>query len=443
MVIARGRVKSALAAFAAVQMVALVAAAQVPNPEPSEADDPGVKLGRLRLRPSINVGYAFDSNVFLRDEAGAESGPGPTAAHRMHIAPSLRLTTAKDSPVQFSFGGGIDYRLYISDNQNVKNLSDLSANADLNVTFNPNGEVLFSILNNFRRTTAAPTVELPTPFNRDFNRVGARLGIQPGGKALTFDLYYYFNYDHFEGFGFTGRTQGQSNVVSLDNLSHDISLKARWKFLPKTAVTFDASGIIWRWDANSFANPNLFRTYVGLVGNLTSRFQAQARLGYGNSFHSSGESFNSVVGDFEVTYALARLSNIRFSYARDFAPTTWGNYFGSHQLALNVTSVLWRRLQLAASATYLRVGFNANPSQQQLQSSAATLLSADARSDNIFAASVSANVIIQKWLSFSTSYTFNTRGSNNGLQFNTTQGQALDRFGFAQHVFNAGLTAAY
>lgn len=421
---------TAWAVFAGAACVLGSASAQ-PTPPP---EDPGVKLGRLRLQPRFSVSYAFDSNVFLRDDS--ESGPGPTSAQRIQIAPGLSLTTAPDSPVQMSFGGGVEWRQYLSDNVNVSGLNALSALADLAVTFNANGDVLFSILDNFRRTTMAPTLELPLPLNRDYNRVGARIGIQPGGKALTFDLFYYFSVDHYENFGF-----GAANAQSLDNVSHDISFRMRWKFLPKTAFTFDASAIIWRWDTAAFAQPNLFRTYVGLVGNLTPRFTATARLGYGNSIHSVGDSFNSVVGDLELAYQLAVATAVRFNYVRDFAPTTWGNYFATHQVSAGVDTTLWQRLSASAQLTYMRVGFSGNPNATLLGGAGATLLSSDARGDNMFSAAVSVNArLIKTYLMLGVSYGVNLRTSNSGIVYGTG---STDSFNFVQHVFSANVSSSY
>lgn len=433
--------RSVVAALCALVAILSVSPAQAQTQAPVEEEvvDPGIKLGRLRLRPRLSLSYAFDSNIFLRDDPASETGPGPTPGHRLHIAPGLSLSSAPDSPVMLSFGGGADYRQYLSNSSSIKGLSDFAATADLDVTLNPRGDVTFSFLNNFRRTTAAPTVELPTPFNRDYNRLGVKVGISPGGKALTFDLYYYFNVDHFENFGF-----GSASARSLDNMAHDIILRGRWKFLPKTAVTLDVMGTIWRWDAAAFANPNLFRAYLGIIGNFTTKLSGTARLGYGNSFHSSGESFNSVVGDLDVAYAFLPSLGAHLTYARDFGPSAWGNYFASHQVGLALNTLLWRRLMGNIGATYMRLGFSGNPNPTILGGAGATLLVPSAvRADNVLGLSAGLNLRTVNWLSFQLNYAFNARNSNNGLYFSAAAGTLTERFGFAQHTVNIGTTISY
>jgi hypothetical protein len=398
-------------------------------------DESGIKLGRLRLRPRLGLNYTLDSNVFLRD---ADEGQGPLIAHRMDIAPAISLTTAPDAPMSFSLGAGAEYRLYLSDDPNIKNLSDASVTVDLDATFNPRGDVTFSVLENFRRTTAAPTLELPLPYNRDVNRAGARLGIQPGGKALTFDVYYYFTYDHYENFGF-----GSTGAQSLDNASHEVIFRSRWKFLPKTAFISEIQGTFLSWDTPQFNNPNLLRAYVGVVGNLTAKLTVTARVGYGNSFHSAGPVFNSVLGDLEVGYQFAELGTARFGYAREFFPGPWGNYFDTQRVGAGVDTTVFRRLGLSSSVSYIRLGFGGNPDATLLGGAGATLLSNEARVDHVFAFSLAARVAIMRLLSFQLAYSLETRSSNNGIRFSTPRGTVVESFDYTRHVVSAGLAVAY
>lgn len=401
-----------------------------------EIKEPGIKVGRLRIRPGLGLDYAFDSNLFLRDDG---EGPGPRAAHRLHIIPSISLTSAPEAPVDFSLGLSANYNLYLSSDASIRNLSDAAVNANLSATFNPRGDVSFSIIEEFRRTTAAPTVELPQPFNRNTNRVGAKLGINPGGRALIFELFYFYLYDSYENFGF-----GSGTAQSLDNQQHQIKLRSRWKFLPKTAFVAEVSGNLWRWDQEAFNNANIFRISAGLVGNLTARLTLTARLGYGHSFHSNGPSFNSAFGEVEAEYRFLRSLTARLGYARDFLPSAYGNYFDDHKIYLNVEANLWRRLRLDLRFTYFRVAFAENPDPSILAGGGVTLISEDARRDNIYQLQLGARFLVWRWLSAQLRYQLGVRTSNNGLQYTDPQGGSfVDRFNYLQHIVTIGLLGRY
>jgi hypothetical protein len=419
------------ARFATLLVICAVRAA----PAQAQVDDTGVRVGRLRIHPRMALSYSFDSNVFLREDG---EGPGPTSASRLHIQPGVSLSTAPGSPVYLSFGVGADYQLYLSDDSNLKNLSDAAVTVDLDATFNPEGAVTFSILDYFRRTVAAPTLELPRPFNRDLNKAGAKVGIAPGGKALTFDLYYFFTLDHFENYGF-----GSSAAQSLDNKSHDVILRSRWKFLPKTAFVSEIIGSFWRWEAQAFNNADLLRIYAGVVGNFTPRLTVSARLGYGNSFHGSGPSFNSVVGDLEVGYLLVDSVNARLNYARDFYPAYWGNFFDNHRVGLGIDAIFWRKLLLSAGVAYNRLGFGANPDPALLGGGGATLTSTDVRADNFVSANLNVTFAIQRWLRVLVGYLLEHRTSNVGLRFTGPRGTVVDGFGYLRHVLTVGMSGTY
>jgi hypothetical protein len=397
-------------------------------------EESGLKLGRLRLHPRFTLSYSFDSNVFMRESG---EGQGPQAGNRLNIAPGLSLTSAPEAPIDFSFGAGVEYLLFLSDDPNIKNQSDAGVVSDLNVTFNPRGDVSFSILNNFRRQVNAPTQELPRPFNRDLEKAGLKLAIQPGGRALTFDLFYYFSLEHFENYGF-----GSVNAQSFDNTAHEILFRTRWKFLPKTALIGEVQGQFYRWDSAAFNNSNPFRVYLGIVGNVTAKLSLTARLGYGHSFHANGPSFNSAIGSVELAYQFAEAGTARLQYARDFIPGTWGNYFDNHRVEAATEITLWRRLTLRGGMGYMRLGFAANPDATLLGGAGATLTSADTRADNLVTLSAGGTVPVKRWLSFLASYALEYRTSNNAVLY-PTLARPAEGFGYARHLVTVGMGASY
>jgi hypothetical protein len=359
--------RSALSVFAAVAAGSLGLLAFTSDANAQEwtkdrrfGDGKGYRTGDVELHPGIGGEIGYDSNYFLRadgtDARNVNSAPAAPVRDGgiLRITPSLTFNTAMPTasadgtPVEqpkFGFRGGLAATYY--EFFGPKELSDqrnLSANA--NVRFDilqnrPVGGALFAGYNRILKPSVDGIAD--NSFNRNVVNAGGELILMPGGG--TFDIR--------GGYKFTGEFFEQTNGVPFTNYQHEISIRDRWRFRPRTALFHDTSiGFVTypnkSRSANLLQDSTPLTTRFGITGLLTPRFSLLAAAGYGTTLSlnaSSGatQQYDSVIGQAEATFYLSSnptdlepgtvslsVSTLTFGYTRDFQKSfIGGGYYGS------------------------------------------------------------------------------------------------------------------
>jgi hypothetical protein len=321
----------------------------------------GLRVGDFELHPGAAAEFGYDSNFYRR--APEES---PIGALRLRITPSFSLSTltkarrdAAPSSSQpdfefratasatynefFPISGGRDSedRAQMSRDRNVSGDLDLrlgimpgrtwsgSINAGVARALTPSNNGLNSPASADNAPDSA--VSQPDGFQRILPRAGAEIAYTPGGGLLDWRLGYQFSGTFFESGKFT----------QLSNLNNQIETRGRWRFLPRTALIYDA-----RFGFISYPNPtgktasHPMRAMIGVSGLVTSAFSVQAMVGWGASFYTPKpqEDFNSVIGRAEVKWFLNTtpstdpgassnsLSSLSVGFSRDFFDSYIGTY---------------------------------------------------------------------------------------------------------------------
>ena len=111
----------------------------------------------------------------------------------------------------------------------------------------------------------------------------------------------------------------QSNGVPFTNYKHDITIRDRWRFRPRTALFHDTSlGFVTYPNkdrsANLLQDSTPLTTRFGLTGLLTPRFSLLAAIGYGTTLSldaasPSTQQYDSVIGQAEATFYLTSTPN--------------------------------------------------------------------------------------------------------------------------------------
>lgn len=308
----------------------------------------GYKVGDFELHPGLAAEFGYDSN-FLH----LPSSPG--GALRLRVTPSFsfstlggqrRDATPGSAPPDVEFRAGISatYNEFFPVNgpQNAKDSlgkqRNLGGNLDLDLRIKPgrpwSGELTAGVQRLITPTESGIT---GSSFNRDTPHAGAEIAYTPGSGLLDWRLGYNFASTLFESSSFSG----------LTNLSNEISTRGRWRFLPRTALMYDA-----RFGFVSYPNaPNAggtvklashpMRAMIGLNGLVTSSFSVLALVGWGASFYTPApqEDFNSVIGRLELRWyitpnpssdpaaATLTLSSIALGFNRDFYDSYLGTYY--------------------------------------------------------------------------------------------------------------------
>lgn len=337
----------------------------------------GLRAGNFELHPGIAGEVGYDSNFYQAagkvtpanqmvlippqfqpaDENGVPVGSTgffnepSISVLRFRVTPSLTLKTlgpqrtqggpegdgAGVTPPKVNFGAEISasYNELLPTDSNYSDAVqddrfltvDLSANAEF-LPQRPWGATVTGAFS--RQVQPVNDPAAPPRFARDTFRAGAALNWRPGGGVLEWSLGYDMAYVMFESGDFS----------NFSSVQHSAVLKGRWLFLPRTAILYsgDYGVLVYPNGGNVKPQGSPLSSRLGINGLITNHFAALAVIGWKSLFFDRNESFDSLVGNAELTwYPLPRpdlapdaatvgLSAIAVGYRRDASASYIGNY---------------------------------------------------------------------------------------------------------------------
>ena len=322
----------------------------------------GYRVGDFELHPGAAAEFGYDSNFFRR---GPNDDGGPVGALRFRITPSLSLSTlskqrlengATGSQPDFEFRAAIaaTYHDFIpvsgpQDGQDAMAINrNVSGSLDLALNILPGRPWSGTINAGVARSLTPVEQGLPgLRFNRIMPHANAELVWTPGRGLFDWRL----------GYGFSGTFFESSAYSQLTNIQNQIETRGRWRFLPRTALFYDAKlGFISYTaptvDGKTGSHP--LRTTIGINGLVTSSFSVLAAVGWGASFYDTpsiggDQNFNSVIGQLELKWfitpnpttdpgaATLSLSSLAVGFTRDFADSYIGTYFERDRVYANLS----------------------------------------------------------------------------------------------------------
>lgn len=315
----------------------------------------GIRAGDLELHPGVAAEFGYDSNFFRRDE-NDEASPddiGPVGSMRLRITPSFSLSTLSQQrqevtpdapPPDVEFRGGIsatyDEFFPVSGSERgrerLSQQRNIGGMLDANLTILPQRPWSAVLDASLGRTIASSDIGIS---NQSFRRVhagaGAELVWTPGGGLLDWRLGYRFMGTFFE----------VDEYDSLTNMQHIIRTRGRWRFLPRTALIYDASlGFVDYPNPGAQVASHPLRAQIGINGLVTSSFGLLAMAGWGASFYTPNDGddvvhdFDSVIGQLELKWFLTpnpstdpaaatlALSSLSAGFTRDFHDSFLASY---------------------------------------------------------------------------------------------------------------------
>lgn len=175
------------------------------------------------------------------------------------------------------------------------------------------------------------------------NRGQALFTIRPGGRALEFDV----------GYGLL--LNGYDDLPV--GITHRGIFEARWKFFPKTAFVFHADAGYFH--ATSQTNQTTYSAipiniYLGAIGQVTSRLNAELTVGYGDTLSSEGGNFTTrgPIGNAILTYMFNQSTSLSLGYRRRIMPQVVVNSFSSDAPFLKFSMGLFSRLNFSLFGEY-------------------------------------------------------------------------------------------
>jgi hypothetical protein len=313
----------------------------------------GLRAGNIEFHPSLAAELGYDSNYFQRSGEGSNSNETPIYdAWRLRVTPSLSLSTLRQRlrdtdavgappAVSFNLGAFLSYKeLLGSDEVSAERHIDAGVGGRVDLLANrPVGFDLYAdYLRSGEPSNAVTVASLEPPsFDRGSARGGVGATWRPGGGLFEWRLGYEAAYNYFEDEPFD----------RLNNLHHNINTRGRWRFLPRTALVYQAGYTFIRYqhDASPQPNGDVVEARVGLNGLITNRIAFQANVGWNSSFYEPGdadvttvaENNDSIVLGAQLKYfliptataesAVAGISSIGIGYQRDFSNSYLGSFY--------------------------------------------------------------------------------------------------------------------
>jgi hypothetical protein len=310
----------------------------------------GIRAGDFELHPGLGAEFGYDSNYFRRADNPDED---PIGSLRLRITPHFSLSTlgpqrtqgAPPPPLAFRAGIAVTYNEFFpvsgSDaGQDVmKDQRNVGGTLDARLDILPQREVFGSIFGELGRSiTPSNEGDTAVSFNRLNVKTGGEIGWAPGGGLLDWRLGYSFGGTIFESDQFT----------QLTNIQHEARTRGRWRFLPRSALMYDARfGFISYPDGTGKSASHPLRTQLGYNGLVTNNFAVTALAGWGASFYDPPpgvaadqvEDFDSVIGLAEVKWYLTpnpssdpqavglSLSSLAVGFQRDFFDSYIGTFY--------------------------------------------------------------------------------------------------------------------
>jgi hypothetical protein len=326
----------------------------------------GVRVGDFELHPGAAVEFGYDSNFFHRS-----SEENPVQSLRLRVTPSFSFATLGQQrragsgggpPPDFEFRGGISLtyneffpvsgniteREIMRDQRNVGGLVDLTLNI---LPGQPWSGTIFGDVG--RNITASNQGITGASFNRINARAGAEIAWTPGSGLLDWRL----------GYRFAGTIFEAAQYGELTNVENTIQTRGRWRFLPRTALMYDAKiGFVTYPAGSSKTDSHPLRAQLGLNGLITPSFGILALAGWGASFYSGSgqvEDFDSIIGQLEVKWYITpnpsadpagagmSLSAVSVGFLRDFQDSYIGTYFERDRGYINLTYLFAGRFLVA------------------------------------------------------------------------------------------------
>lgn len=291
----------------------------------------GIRVGNLELHPGIGAEVGWDSNIF--NSSGDTPEDQTVSSAIMRVTPHLSLSTLgtqrqegdddeddEQQSVDFRLSLAAPIYIYFADEAD----SNVGTDANISVTFNPQGRVAFMLSDNFSRTVRPFSEEGASSYARDRNDASAGLAFQSRGGIFRATTRYTLGLDLFE-----------SNSFSYsNNIEHRAELGFSWRFLPQTAVFYDFRSETTDYldtagSAVGLSNNTRLRSRIGLNGVISQRISALVAVGYGAAFvkDAAFAEKDTVVAQAELRIRPSPTTRIHFGYDRDLYGSFSGGYY--------------------------------------------------------------------------------------------------------------------
>ena len=338
----------------------------------------GIRAGDLELHPGVAAEAGYDSNYFQRapDE-------DPIRTVRFRLTPSFSVATlgpqrrsydeqgAQPPKVDFRARGSASYNELIATESEYREAASsqrhLSGQLGFSLDILPSRPWGGDLFADYQRTVEpSNNPDEVFAFDRDAIRAGTGVIWRPGGGLFDWRVGYEFRYNHF----------ARQSFRTLDNQHHYLKTRGRWRFLPRSALIYDAEigSVSYVNDENSVLNDSRpVRSRIGFNGLITNHFALLAMAGWGASFYRPGNSpvqdYDSIIGQGEFKWfilpqprlpddaAKVGLSSVAVGYTRNFTDAYLSDYYQRDRVYLDFSYFIAGTFLVTVGGGYARITY--------------------------------------------------------------------------------------
>lgn len=377
----------------------------------------GIKIGDGRLHPFIDLEGRYDSAVVYASNTALA---GDIA---FRIRPGL-IFELSGTDTSINFSGNGEYVFYPGFFSAVtRQASRFQTDITIDAAFNKSGAVEFQIGDQLTRSDRTTNQAVTSGAVSLYNSAHLAVPIHPGGRALEFTPKVNWAVEFFSPLIPTSGTTA-TDLSSMNYSNLNFGLGARWKFLPKTAVVFEA-GFDYRTYFNVPGVPaDVLKLQLGLAGLISSKISLLILAGYGGDLAPGKAGRTSTfIAQADVGIILSELIGFNGGYVRTITPVPLYGTYGDD------------RGYLSAKFRVSRFSLTGNAAVDYLQFQ--PIGTAAPRNDLVFTLGIAPAIQIVSFFSISAGYNLSYRTSNSPTVLNTPP------VGFVRHEVILNLHFSY
>ena len=316
--------------------------------KPSGESRTGIQVSdTVLMHVGAGAEAGYDTNVFY-----SEINPTGSQIYRASLFAALTnasRTGAAASRVSFDGRLGLQYRRYQGSDAALDSYRNAWMPNGGVAVYAGGGQLGFGLAETFARLEDPPYTAGQPAIIRNNNQASVEGRWAPGGGRLNGLLRYTNMVDIFSSGGFS----------YADSVTNYLMLDAAWKWLPKTAIFFNAQqGYIFYLEDTTLKQSSFpLRLTTGLRGLLTERLSAVLSLGYMNGFYSSGATtggfLGSTYGELSFTMRPTDLSRIIVGTRHDFQNSVISNFYYANSVYASYVQQIAARFAIDLSGRYV------------------------------------------------------------------------------------------
>jgi hypothetical protein len=396
--------------------------------------------GNARMHLSLDSAVGFDSNPY---SIPFDSEQGFAGDGLFRLRPGFELRNP-GGVLSFNSNAFFDWGLQMGAiRRDTQDFFLYQGGGAANLELNRGGTFSFGLGDSFSWNRDPGVVAIGAIFNRLNNNLKAGLNFRPGGGTLSFRLLYGFMMEKW--FDFTNTASELVRQGSFDQMAHTATLRADWRFFPRTGAFLNLrSGIhSYPFDAQA-VNPTSFpvSAQLGMMGQFTPRLSGLIQAGYGNTLVLDTEGIDTggvageqqitnlsligVVGQAELRYQLAERIRMAGGFRRNFTPAPLYQFVGNSRFYATYQQLIGSQLQVQFSTGLSLLEFGI----EQLRPEDGQTTQPVGRFDTHLDARVQLDYFLTQWFSLGISNdvdwrTTNAADSGDGSNFSFFRNETL------------------